>query len=404
MVLYLLLAAFLLSFGATVLLVPAVKAFALKRGFVDVPDGDRKTHPRPVPHIGGLAIAGGFAIGLAVLFAVRNSLPFNISLPGLAVLVGAVIMLITGYVDDTRDLGHKTKFVIQLGVAFMLIQAGFRFDLSGMPYIGDEPFRMALVSIPLTLFWFVGIMNAVNLLDGMDGLTTGVSIIAFAALASIFAINGGDTGLIVIAVLMIGALGGFLVFNFNPASIFMGDSGSLFLGYMLGVFALMGPSQGSPVMAIVIPALVLGLPIMDTGVCFIRRILKGRSPFVADNDHIHHRVSRLWNIRHGVLILYVVALSLGTAAIFASTMTAGIGILIASGTFCIALYAVYLLGYSQHDWAGPTSESADPDRSNERYRLPSGRQSTQSASTAHTSANIVKYSEIGRLHFGQSGS
>ena len=129
MVLYLLLAVLFLSFGVTVLLVPAVKTFAVRRGLVDVPDGDRKTHPNPVPHIGGLAIAGGFAVGLAILFAVHSYLPFEITLPGLTVIAGAVIMLVTGYIDDARDLGHKTKFLIQLTVAFMLMQAGFRFSV-----------------------------------------------------------------------------------------------------------------------------------------------------------------------------------------------------------------------------------------------------------------------------------
>ena len=123
------------------------------------------------------------------------------------------------------------------------MQAGFRFDLSGVPIIGADPYQTALVSIPLTMIWLVGVMNAVNLLDGMDGLTTGTSMISFATLATVFALQGAGTSVLVLAVIMIGVLGAFLLFNFNPASIFMGDSGSLFLGYLLGVFALMGPTH-----------------------------------------------------------------------------------------------------------------------------------------------------------------
>lgn len=401
MVPFLLLAALLLSFGVTLLLVPLVRSFAIRRGYVDIPDGNRKLHPHPIPNIGGITIAGGFAVGLALLFVIRDFLPFAVSMPGFAVIAGAFIMLVTGYFDDIRDLGFKTKFVIQVGVAFLLMQAGFRFDVSGLPIIGDDPFQMALISIPLTLFWLVGIMNAVNLLDGMDGLTTGVSMIGFASLASVFAINGGDVGLIIIAVLMIGALGGFLVFNFNPASIFMGDSGSLFLGYMLGVFALMGTSHTNPVLAVAVPALALGLPIMDTGVCFVRRILKGQSPFAADNDHIHHRVSRIWSIQKGVLILYLVAIWLGLAAFLTSISGTTFGIIIAVLTFVMALVSVYMLGYTDVSYLGKTW-AEDPCSSRDRTKSLNRDGSTEQESegTPKTaSSEAYDYSETRELKF-----
>lgn len=359
MVPLLLLAALLLSFGVTVFLVPLVRTLAISRGYVDIPDGNRKLHPHAIPNIGGIAIAGGFAVGLGILFIIKDILPIAISLPGIAVIAGALIMLVTGFVDDVRGLGFKIKFVVQLGVAFMIMQAGFRFDLSGLPLLGDDPFQLALISIPLTLIWLVGIMNAVNLLDGMDGLTTGVSMIGFASLATVFALNGNDAGLILVAVLMIGSLGGFLIYNFNPASIFMGDSGSLFLGYMLGVFALQGTSHAHPLLAVVVPALALGLPIMDTGVCFVRRLLKGHSPFEADSDHIHHRVSRIWSIQKGVVILYLVAIWLGAAAIIASLASLAVGIAVAGLTFAMALVSVYMLGYADVAFLKSNNKNGD---------------------------------------------
>jgi UDP-GlcNAc:undecaprenyl-phosphate GlcNAc-1-phosphate transferase len=191
----------------------------------------------------------------------------------------------------------------------------------------------------------VGIINAVNLLDGLDGLASGVSIITFATLSVVFAIHGGDIGLLAVAILMIAAIGGFLVFNFNPASIFMGDSGSLFIGYMLAAYSLAGTSHSDPFLALIIPIVALGLPVLDTCLCMVRRLIDGISPFSPDSDHIHHRLRKLWTTRTAVVILYAVAAWFGVAAILITQFDLRIGLFVVAITAIAAYVGIRTLGY-----------------------------------------------------------
>ncbi len=273
---FLLAASLIIAFASSSLLVPVVRRVAIARGWVDTPDTERKNHDRPTPNVGGIAIVAGFALGLLSLLAFKGLFAFDISMPHLVLLGGALAMVLLGFYDDIRGLSFKRKFFFQVVVAYFLLSAGYRFDVSDLSFIGLDPYNSALLSIPLTLIWIVGIINAVNLLDGLDGLASGVSMIAFGTLALIFGIHGGDAGLTAIALLMIGATAGFLVFNFNPASIFMGDSGSLFLGYMLAAFSLAGTTHTDPLLALLVPVVALGLPVLDTGLCMVRRLIDGR--------------------------------------------------------------------------------------------------------------------------------
>jgi UDP-GlcNAc:undecaprenyl-phosphate GlcNAc-1-phosphate transferase len=314
-----LIAGFLVAFGTTALLTPVVRRLAIDYDWVDRPDGHRKLHADIVPAVGGIAIAIGFAVGLAYLHAIRTLLPFEVQFPPSALWAGALVIVASGFYDDTRGLGFKGKLAVQVLVAYALLHAGYRVDVTWMPFVSEDPYSQALISIPVTLLWIVGVINAVNLLDGLDGLAAGVSLIAFASLGLIFGIHG-EIGLVMIALIITGALAGFLLFNFNPASIFMGDSGSLFLGYLLATYTLAGTGHTNPWVALVLPAVALGLPIVDTALSIARRFVERKAICAPDRDHIHHRLMRTLSHRDAVLVLYAVALSFGVAAVMMSML------------------------------------------------------------------------------------
>ena len=345
MLLLLLVTAFFSSLAVTLLLVPLVRRIAVKRDWVDIPDLDRKVHHRPTPNVGGLAVASAFGIGLLCLVLLDRLTDADVSLPGVIVVLGALIMVLTGFYDDRKRIGFRRKFLIQIVVAYLLILAGYELDIAQVFFLDGQEYSRALVTIPITIIWVVGIINAVNLMDGLDGLASGVGIIAFASMAFIFGLNGQDPWLLIVAALMIGVLAGFLVFNFHPASIFMGDSGSLFLGYMLAVFTLQGSASQNSILALLIPLTVLGLPILDTTLCMVRRFLDGRSPFSPDDDHIHHRLSRLLSHRRAVLALYAIAAWFAIAAVLMAISSLVSGILIALITLSAAYVGIRTLGY-----------------------------------------------------------
>lgn len=349
-----LIASLLLAFVATALLVPPLIRVAVRRGWVDRPDQERKLHARPIPSVGGLAIAFGFTVGLVALALVKAYIYPALVLPSAIVLVGALVMIVTGFLDDTKGLGFKSKLAIQVVVAYALLHAGYRVDLSSLPFISPDVYDQALFSIPITMAWIVGIINAVNLIDGLDGLASGIALIAFATLGLIFGLNG-ELGLVAVAVVISGALVGFLVHNFNPASIFMGDSGSLFLGYMLAVFSMSGHAHADPLLALVIPVIALGLPVTDTLLSIVRRVVERRAICAPDSDHIHHRLTRLWTTRRAVLVLYGVALFFGAAAVSISLLAppAGYGVLgLTTGS---VLTGIWLLGYLRPGYSFETA-------------------------------------------------
>lgn len=355
MVYQVLLIGFLIAFAFTVLLTPVVRALALRRGWVDRPDGLRKLHARTIPAVGGIAIAAGAAVGLAYLHGVQDLLPFDFVLPPVILWIGALVMVGAGFYDDTRGLGFKGKFAIQVFAAYTLLYAGYRVDVSGLPFVGDDPYVHALLSIPLTVLWIVGVINAINLMDGLDGLAAGLVFIAFACLALVFGING-QAGLVMVALIMCGALAGFLLYNFNPASIFMGDSGSMFLGYMLATYALEGRGHADPAVALLIPAVALGLPLLDTTLSIVRRAVERKAVFAPDSDHIHHRLVRIWSHRQAVLILYGAAGLFGGAAVLMSALppVRGLGVLILVTAF--AVLGVSRLKYLRRSYGMPVLE------------------------------------------------
>lgn len=334
----------LVALAVTAALLPVIRSWALARGWVDVPDGERKLHTRPVPAVGGLGMAAGVAAGFLFLMAVEPFMGIELNLPPLGLWAGALLLFCVGMIDDVKGMGFKVKFLFQLAAAYMLLHAGFRIDLSGLPFFEAGQFTEALYSIPLTLIWVVGIINAINLIDGIDGLAGGVAVIALLALATIFGLQG-NVALVIFALPIIGAVIGFLVHNFNPANVFMGDSGSLVLGFLIAAYSLQMPVHVDPTVALLIPVVALGLPVMDTALSIVRRIMDRKAICAPDHDHIHHRLTRLWSVRRSVITLYAASLWFASAAVMMAMLEFMQALLVMSATAIVAILALRTLGY-----------------------------------------------------------
>lgn len=345
------LAGFGIALLVTGVTTPVVRRLALRWLWTDSPDGERKRHTSPTPSAGGLAIVAGVVVALAVLALASAALGIGFLSLHPVVYLGAAAMVAVGALDDARGLSFKPKLLVECVLAYALVHAGYRVDLSGFAVFGGDPYTEALWTLPLTLLWIVGVINAVNLIDGVDGLAAGVAAIAFASLAAVF--GGADPALVLLAAVLIGALGGFLIHNFNPASIFMGDSGSLFLGYALAVFSLSGTSGAAPTLAPLVPALALGLPLFDTALSMARRVAEGRAMFAPDCDHIHHRMTDLLSVRRSVLVLYGIAAVFGAAAVAVGALPLVPALLVLAGTVGAMVAVVVMLGYTRRVYQPP---------------------------------------------------
>lgn len=327
---------FVLAAGFSLLLTPWVIKLARFVGAIDQP-GERKAHSHPMPRLGGVAVflSCFISFGLVALFdrpLLSGSWIFS-SEGGLFGLCLFIVMLL-GFWDDLRSLKPFQKFGVQVLLSSVVYIAGFRVSAVMNPF-GGGWLDVHAVDYPLTVLWIVGVTNALNLIDGLDGLAAGVATIAAFTILPI-ALLWGDTGTAVLAVILAGALIGFLRYNFNPAKIFLGDSGSLFIGFMLAVLSIKSSTKSTTTFALVIPILALGLPIMDTLLSMIRRFLHSFLPseakessivgrlktiFSPDKSHIHHRLlARGLSHRTAVLVLYGVSSVLGIGA-FAVTLS-----------------------------------------------------------------------------------
>lgn len=297
----------LAAFIASILFTPLVKRLAFRIGAVDKPNY-RKVHAKIMPRIGGLAIFLAFLVGVLVL------LPTNEAM--IPILIGAFIIIITGVLDDMLEISAKAKFLGQTVAAAVIIFYGhIEIDFINLPFGGVVDF--GYLSIPLTLIWIVGITNAINLIDGLDGLAAGVSTIALVTLATMAFIMGNTFVLVMATVLAVSTIG-FLFYNFHPAKIFMGDTGALFLGFMISVLALLG-FKNVTFVSLVIPIVMLGVPISDTFFAIVRRLLNKQPPFQPDKSHLHHRLLSIgFTHRQTVIIIYGIAIMFGLAAVIFS--------------------------------------------------------------------------------------
>jgi len=277
--------------------------------------GGRHVHHGAVPRIGGVAMFTGFIAAIAMRWAgeVFWGWPDALTLPGepvVGVLAGLAAMFLVGLVDDFVDLSPGWKLVGQILAAGVAFSAGVRIDFVGSPFGGGGLMLLGVLSLPVTLFWMVGFANVVNLIDGLDGLAAGITAIAAVSLL-VLAEESNQELASVMAAALVGACIGFLRYNFNPASIFMGDSGALFLGFALACIALLGVMKSVAAITLVVPLLIIGVPVFDTFSAIVRRRRHGRPIQEADRGHIHHRLlGRGFSQRQTVLIIYIWSIAL----------------------------------------------------------------------------------------------
>ncbi|MBP3950062.1 undecaprenyl/decaprenyl-phosphate alpha-N-acetylglucosaminyl 1-phosphate transferase [Bacillus sp. YZJH907-2] len=297
--------AFFVAFTVSLLSTPLVIKFAKAIGAVDQPDY-RKVHKQVMPRMGGIAIIIGTIAGFLI---VPVESPYITS-----IIVGAGIIVIVGLLDDLYTLSAKYKLIGQLLAAGIVVMSGLRIELINLPF--DVQIQLGFVlSAILTVLWIVAITNAINLIDGLDGLAAGVSTIALASILAM-AILDGQYLVVPIAIILIGSILGFLPFNFNPAKIFMGDTGALFLGYAIAVISVMGLFKSVTVFSLVIPIIILAIPIFDTIFAIVRRILNKKKISEPDKSHLHHCLLEMgFSHRKTVLIIYVVNIFFGVSAI-----------------------------------------------------------------------------------------
>lgn len=298
------LVAFTVALAVAYVTTPWVKDLAIKAGAMDAPDA-RKVHKKPIPRMGGLAIYLGFVL------AILASMHVNREIAGL--LLGGTVILMVGIIDDMVQLSAKVKLLGQIAAAFVLVMFNIRIEWLTNPF-GDMLY-VDYFSIPLTVLWVVGLTNTVNLIDGLDGLAAGVSTIASITILLV-ALQQNFWTVAILTAALAGAALGFLQHNFNPAKIFMGDTGSMFLGYMLAAVSILGTVKSAATIALVVPIMALGLPIMDTAFAIIRRYMNGRPIFKPDKGHLHHRLLELGlTQKQAVLLMYVISGCLGLSAI-----------------------------------------------------------------------------------------
>lgn len=354
----------IVPFIASAVLTPAVARFAHAHGLVDVPGG-RRVHRAPVPRLGGVAIFSAVFLGAAfAVWAGATGLPLDaeaIRLGG-SILFAATLLFVVGVVDDLYNLPVKWKLAAQVVAALISCLGGFRMGAFHAPHLMG--LDLGFLDIPVTVLWIVGLTNAFNLIDGLDGLASGIAIVALVTTATVAGALD-HPGVVLLSLLLLGAIAGFVPFNFSPARIFLGDGGSLFIGYLLSVLVLQGAMQRGDA-PILYAATVLAVPILDTTLAIARRWLRGTPIFGADARHLHHRLlARGFSPRHASLVLWgsAAALSLiGCALSFSPELKATSVRLLAVLVLVLGVVMlVRLLGYHEFSVLGQVFASV-PER------------------------------------------
>lgn len=336
--------AFLLAFITAFVITPYTMRLAKKVGAIDIPN-ERRINKKPMPRLGGVAVLAGFFVSVIYLLIVMN-VEKNITLFGeehyfikiLGFIIGAIILGVTCFIDDAKGIPALVKLAGQLVAAGIVIACGIKIDLVNIPFLDNQMNLNDILSYIVTLCWIVGITNAINLIDGLDGLSSGVTLISCISLLIIFSLNGSSMISIILITALAGAIVGFLPYNFNPAKTFIGDTGSNFLGYSLAVISILGVAKTYTAIVLIAPLIVLALPIFDTVFAIIRRVIKGKSIkaiLAPDKGHLHHRLmARGYTQKQSVLILYGISASLGMFAI----------ILFESGPWKAISFALLIIG------------------------------------------------------------
>ena len=345
--------AFLLAFIVSFSLVPHTIKIAKKIGAVDIPKDNRRMHNKPIPKFGGPAIIVGFVVSIIYLL-ITSSLEGNLNLFGeenyfvklIGFFLGMIVLSTFCFFDDTKGIHPLVKLTGQLIAAIIVVSCGVRINNFELPFLQGNIVLSNTFSMALTILWIVGITNAINLIDGLDGLSSGIAIISSVSLLIIFALNNSPLIAIIMVTALVGALSGFLPFNFNPAKTFIGDIGSNFIGYALSIISILGIAKTATAFVVVLPLIVLGLPIFDTLSAIVRRLIKGKSlkaVFQADRGHLHHKlIDKGFSQKEAVFTLYGISVACGMFAIilFESSIWKAI-------SFALMVVAVVAIGYKE---------------------------------------------------------
>lgn len=290
------------------IMTPLVIRIAHRFGAIDVPKDERRMHNKPMPLWGGIAIFTGFFVSMFLFSNIATT-----KLIGL--FIASLVVLVTGMIDDIKPLGAKSKLLMQIVAAIILVKSGFEINYFSNFFADSGYIYLANFALPISVIWIVGVTNTVNLIDGLDGLAAGISAIAAVTLSYIAIINYRyDAALITL--ILAGSSIGFLPYNFNPAKIFMGDAGALFLGLVLAAISVEGALKGATAITVVVPILALGVPIFDTAFAILRRMINKRPIMEADKGHLHHRLMSIGlGQKKTVLSMYLISALLGAGAI-----------------------------------------------------------------------------------------
>jgi UDP-GlcNAc:undecaprenyl-phosphate GlcNAc-1-phosphate transferase len=343
----------LLCFFASIFLTPLVKKLAFKIGATDKPN-QRKVHQKIMPRLGGLAIYISFLIGIVVIQPGSN---FHLPLLNpegngnvhLALILGSLIIVLTGAIDDMKEISPKLKLLGQILASFIVVVLGdIKVEFINLPFEWGQ-IDFGMLSIPITMIWIIGITNAINLIDGLDGLAAGVSTIALFTIAGMAYMMGNPYVMVVALIAAISTIG-FLFYNFHPAKIFMGDTGALFLGFLISVLSLLG-FKNVTFFSLVIPVIILGVPISDTFFAIVRRLVNKQPLSAPDKSHLHHCLLRAgFSHRQTVLLIYAMSAIFGLAAFIFSQATIRGSILILLTILIIIEIFVEKIGLVREDY------------------------------------------------------
>ncbi|CAB1254004.1 putative undecaprenyl-phosphate N-acetylglucosaminyl 1-phosphate transferase [Clostridiaceae bacterium BL-3] len=330
------------SAALSAVITPFVRKYAIKLQIVDIPKDNRRVHNKPIPLLGGMAIYISFMVTLFLkLGRLTNS--------EIGLILGSTVIVIGGFLDDKFNIKPWCKLLFQLAATLILIVYGIKIVLITNPFSGLYQFvNLGIMSIPLTLIWVIGITNALNLIDGLDGLAAGIALISSITIFIIAVLNGRNEAAI-LTIILAGATAGFLPYNFNPASIFMGDTGAQLLGFLLAAISIEGAVKSAAAFSIAVPILALGIPIYDTLFAMVRRKINGKPIMQADRGHLHHRLLDMGlTQKQAVMIMYIISAVLGSFSIVAMEINAQRSYFLLIIVMIILILIAWKAGFFKH--------------------------------------------------------
>lgn len=332
--------AFLLALVVALLITPWVRKAAFKIGAIDQPE-QRKVHSKIMPRMGGLAVFLAFALTVLMTQQLDDRI--------IGLLVGGLLIVLLGILDDTRGLPAKVKLLGQIAAAAAVIPFGIQVEFITNP-ISGQMIHLGAWGIPVTIFWIISVTNAVNLIDGLDGLAGGTSFIAALTLAAVTwqqasLLGGAGMEVVGLALILAASILGFLRYNFFPAKIFLGDTGSMFLGYALSTMAVLGVAKAATAISVIVPMVIMGIPLLDVIFAILRRYQSHRPIFQPDKEHLHHRMMALGlSHKQTVLAIYAVNLLLGISAFLLTVITTSQAVLLLFLLAMVILVAANKIG------------------------------------------------------------